>query len=253
MTPETSYSLFANQTQTQDLKSRAGCVEPLTAFPTIVGQVFGNPTVPTAVGQYYSVHAVDVWGKEAEGSAASLSVDTSRAFLVDVIGPKPAVAGDYLICRFVGHRWVADRMGGKGQSVSISIPGCPCSQSPATITMTSSKPSSNNQIFQSAVLQYGPTPSALLPVVLTSSSYLSTATFSDPILNVPFFYFLTCTINSYVLTRVYPSSPFGSPFRDSVRYKWVPGFPGNTCAPFLMTNGQIFLGGDPSCVVTLSQ
>jgi hypothetical protein len=82
MTPETTYSLFTNQRQIQDLRSRTGCVEPLTAFPTVVGQVFGNPTVPTAVGQYYSVHAVDVWGKEAEGSAASLSVDMTRAFLV---------------------------------------------------------------------------------------------------------------------------------------------------------------------------
>jgi hypothetical protein len=252
MTPKPFYSLFAVQKQTQDTDRRRGCVEPLTAFPTLVGQVFGNPTVPTAVGQYYAVHPVDVSGTEQEGGAPVLAVDTSRLFFVDVIGPKPAVAGDYLLCRFVGNRWVADRMG-KGQAVGVIIPGCPCAQSPATITMTSSEPSSNNRIFQSATLQYGPTPSSLLPVVLTPSSYLSTSSFPDPILNVPFYYFLTCSLGAYVLTRVYATSPFGSPFRDSIRYKWVPGFPGNTCTPFLMTNGQIFAGGDASCVVTLSQ
>ena len=135
---------------------------------------------------------------------------------------------------------------------TITVPGCPCTSSPVTIHMTVTNPTLNNHIFNSCTLQYGPTPSSLLPVVLLANSYLSTATFFDPILGVSFYYFLTCTINSYVLTRVYPSSPFGSPFRDSVRYKWVPGFPGNTCTPFSMTSGQIFLGGDPRTTVTIS-
>lgn len=149
-------------------------------------------------------------------------------------------------------QWVFPHRNSTGSGPPVSIPGCPCALSPATINMVSSKPASNNQIFQSATLQYGPTPSSLLPVVLTPSSYLSTSSFPDPILNASFYYFLTCSLGAYVLTRVYVTSPFGSPFRDSIRYKWVPGFPGNICTPFSMTNGQIFTGGDASCVVTLS-
>lgn len=148
------------------------------------------------------------------------------------------------------YRFVYPRKG-KAADICCIIPGCPCALSPRHIQMTSSKPLSNNQIFQSALLEYGPTPSALLPVVLVPNSYLSTTSFFDPILSVPFFYFFTCSIGAYVLTRVYVASPFGSPFRDSIRYKWVPGFPGNTCTPFIMVIGQIFAGGDASCVVTL--
>lgn len=136
---------------------------------------------------------------------------------------------------------------------SVIVPGCPCTSSPAVIAMTSSKPASNNEIFQSARLLYGPTPSTLLPAVLLSSSYLSDTSYNDPILGAAFFYFLTCTINSYVLTRVYPTTSITSPFRDLVRYKWVPGFPGNDCGPpFQMLSGQIFLGGDATCIVTLA-
>jgi hypothetical protein len=144
---------------------------------------------------------------------------------------------------------------GTGAGTDINTPGCACSTTPATITMTVTNPSLNNQIFNSCTIQNGPTPSSLLPVVLTANSWLSTTTFSDPILGVPFYYFLTCTIGKYVLTRVYVSSPFGSPFRDSIRYQWVPGFPGNTCGShgtWAMTNGSIFVGGDPRTTVVLT-
>lgn len=151
-------------------------------------------------------------------------------------------------------QWVFPHRGSSGTGIgTVTLAGCPCTASPTTIHMTSSKPDSNNQIFQSATLVYGPTPTPLLPVVLTTSSYLSTSSFLDPILNLPFFYFLTCSINSYTLTRVYVQFIGGGPGRDSVRYKWVPGFEGDTCTPFLMSVGQMFPGGDTSCVVTLSQ
>jgi hypothetical protein len=181
-----------------------------------------------------------------------LTADASRTFLVDVVGSKPALAGDYLICRFVGNRWAADRMG-KSQPTGVSIPGCPCSLSPMTLHMTSSKPQSNNGIFQSAVFKYGPTPAALLPVVLTPNSYLSTSSFTDQVLKAQFWYYLTCYLGAYVITRVYVTTPVGSPFRDGIRYTWFVGLPGNTCTPFLLSVGSIFSGGDASCVVTISQ
>ena len=252
MTRDLFRPIIKLQSDSKDGDTRRGCVEPVTAFPSLVGQVFGNPTVPTTIGEFYSVHPVDALGTEKEGGSGTLVTDTTRTFLVDVIGPQPAISGDYLICRFLGDRWASDRMG-TGQGQGVTVPGCPCSRSPVTITMHSSEPSSNNQMFQSATLIYGSTPSNLLPVVLQTSSYLSTTSFPDPILGVPFYYFLTCYVGAYVLTRVYVTSPFGSPYRDSIRYSWVPGFSGNTCTPFLMSSGQIYRGGDSTCIVTLSQ
>jgi hypothetical protein len=252
MTPEPYRRILDRQTNMQEAAGRRGCVAPLSAFPTLVGQVFANPTVPTSTGQYFSVHPVDVSGPEQEAGAGVLTTDASRTFLVDVVGSKPAVAGDYLICRFVGNRWVADRMG-TSQPPGVFIPGCPCALSPATLHMTSSKPQSNNGIFQSAVLQYGPTPAALLPVVLTPNAYLSTSSFTDPVLNAEFWYYLLCHFGAYVLTRVYVHTPLSSPFRDAIRYTWFVGLPGNTCTPFLLSTGSVFPGGDATCVVTISQ
>jgi hypothetical protein len=213
-----------------------------------LGVVFANPTVPTVPNVFYSVHPVILTGSQVEGGGLTTVPISSVTDLVLVLGTTPCVAGDQIVYYRVENRWVSQRFATGGGTTIVTIPGCPCTGSPECIGMTVTDPSGNNQIFQNAILKYGPTPSALLPVVFTPTSYLSTTTFFDPILNVDFFYFLTCTINSYVLTRVYVSSPFGSPFRDSVRYKWVPGFPGNDCGPsppFAMTNGQIFLGGDP--------
>jgi hypothetical protein len=133
----------------------------------------------------------------------------------------------------------------------VNIPGCPCSSSPSTLYLHSSKPSSNNGIFKNATLVYGPTPAGLLPVVLTPNSYLSTTSFTDPVLKAEFYYYLTCYLGAYVLTRVYLQTPVGSPFRDGIRYTWFVGLPGNTCMPFSLTVGSMFQGGDTSCVVTV--
>jgi hypothetical protein len=46
---------------------------------------------------------------------------------------------------------------------------------------------------------------------------------------------------------------YGSPYRDTIRYRWLAGYAGNTCSPFLLSNGQIFSGGDASGVVTISE
>lgn len=225
---------------------------PFLGSPAFVGSVV--TATPAPVGKYLILNPLAITGPEVEGGAGSYSTGFGMPPRVPalLLGPHDAATGDYLIARFVGYRWVCEKGTPGGGDIPISIPGCPCASQPPLIDMTSSKPASNNQIFQSAFLQYGPTPGPLLPVVLTPNSYLSTASFPDPILSADFRYFLTCSLGAYILTRVYVTSPFGSPFRDSIRYKWVPGFPGNICTPFSMTNGQIFAGGDSSCIVTLS-
>ncbi len=57
------------------------------------------------------------------------------------------------------------------------------------------------------------------------------------------------------ISRVFPTSVFapdGGPFLDSTVYYWPVGSPGNTCNPFLLSNGIIYAGGDPSCLVVIS-
>lgn len=134
----------------------------------------------------------------------------------------------------------------------IIVDGCPCAYAPATLYVVTSDASKNNQIFNNCTLQYGSTPADLYDVVHSDYSYLSTATFDDPALGVPFSYLLVCSIGAYLLTRVYVTSPIYSPFIDIDRYSWTIGFPGNVCTPFSCMNGQIFQGGDASEVVTVT-
>ena len=88
---------------------------------------------------------------------------------------------------------------------------------------------------------------------LGASSYLSTRTFTDNATNDQFWYYFTCYFNYYILTRVYVTSAYGSPYRDQIRYRWLVGLSGNTCSPFLLSKGAVYAGGDSSCVVTLTQ
>jgi hypothetical protein len=225
---------------------------PVSPYPKLVGCVFGNPTVPTSTGVYYSMHPVDVGGSEGEGNPGVLSVDTSRSFLAYVIGPKAPVAGDSLACWFLGNRWVAERL--SRQATGVFLPGCPCTSVPRTLQVSVSKPNSNGHIFHPATLQYySPVPSQFSSLALGSFAFLSTTSFTDDFSANPFWYLFGCFQGYYALSRVYPGSSTGPAFRDSVRYKWLIGFTGNTCSPFLLSNGVIFSGGDASCVVTMSE
>ena len=221
------------------------------AFPVLVGRVFANPAIPARTGTYVSVHPVEVSGAESEGAAGTLTVDASRTFLAYVVGPTAPVSGDHLLCRFIGDRWLAERMG--GSTTEVIVPGCPCASSPAALHMTASRPDTNNGIFQTSELVYGPTPPGLLSLGIGTSAYLSRSSHTDSSTGDQFRYYLSCFQGFYLLTRVYEKSAYGSPHRDTMRYRWLAGFPGNTCRPFLLTNGQMYPGGDTACVVTISE
>lgn len=251
MTPDRFRGLRTLQNETEQFSRQRGD-GPATPYPSIVGRVFGNPTVPSATGHFFSVHPVDVSGSEAESSPAVLQEDTTRSLLAYVIGTKAPVAGEYLICRFMGNRWVAERMTPQSTH-KVFLPGCPCTQLPQTLHMSVSRPETNNHIFQACTLQYGPTPAGLAPLALGPFSFLSAATFSDDFSSEQFWYYFTCFQGYYMLSRLYLSSVFGSPYRDTTRYTWAIGYPGNTCIPLLLSNGVIFTGGDASCIVTLSE
>ena len=97
----------------------------------------------------------------------------------------------------------------------------------------------------------GSDPGGIASCGIGANSYLSTATFPDYTTGDQFYYLLSCYNGSYVLTRVYITSLYGSPYRDMIRYLWPIGYAGNTCTPFDLAAGQMYIGGDPSCVISI--
>jgi hypothetical protein len=218
--------------------------------PVVVGQVFAAKSIPTASGVYYSVHPVFVGGTESEGRPGAFTVDTSRSFLVYLVGSVPAISGDLLLCRFIGNRWVAERMNHSG-STKINLLGCPC-QVPSTLQMSVQNPSMNFRIFQSATIQWMAVPPVLAALQLGPFAFLSTSQFTDDLSTEPFQYQLFCSGGFFSITRVFAQSQFGSPFREAYRYRWLPGLFGGTCTPFLFPQGQVFQGGNLGTIVSLS-
>ena len=250
MTPDLARILRSEMHRTSVSVERELPPGLLSEYPLLVGRVYGNPTVPTNNSVFVSINPVDVSGIESEGETGIITVDGSRTILVYLMGSKPVVAGDYVICRFLGNRWVAERL---GTSISgISLPGCPCVLVPTTLSMTSSKPSSNNLIFQNATFVYAAPPPNLAALNLGGKCFLSTQQFKDYSTNDQFWYYFGCYQGLYIITRVYATSLYASPYRDQIRYRWLAGTSGNTCAPFLLSKGTIYSGGDASCVVTIS-
>ena len=227
---------------------RLGSPGPLGSDRMAV-QVYDAGAIPTALGVFYATHPVVVAPGATEGAAASVSVDASRTIFVNVLGAVAPVAGDVLIAKSVDHRWVAEKP--HPASGGIIVPGCPCYSSPASLTMTSSKPTSNGGMFQNATIVYGVTPTVLAPLNLGASCYLSTAYFPDLTTGDQFRYNFFCYFGYYILTRVYDTSVYGSPYRDQIRYRWPVGFPGDTCSPFSMASGAIYTGGDTTCIVAV--
>lgn len=132
------------------------------------------------------------------------------------------------------------------------LTGCPCKFVPEVLEMEVNDTGLNFGLFQNTTLVYGPTPPEFLPLNLGARSYLSVDTFTDLITHEAFRYLFLCYTGYYALCRVYAHSRFGSPFRDVFRYTWLIGIRGNTCSPFTLAGGQIYAGGDPRCVVTIT-
>jgi hypothetical protein len=134
----------------------------------------------------------------------------------------------------------------------IHIPGCPCNV-PHTLHMTVVHPEANFGLFQDATLEYTTLPPELAPLGLGTQAFISTSTFTDYVTNDQFWYRFFCSGGFFCIGRVYATSAYGSPYGDIIRYRWLVGQPGNTCSPFLMSNGRIYPGGDPTSVVTISE
>lgn len=138
------------------------------------------------------------------------------------------------------------------QAGPVQVPNCFCDPVPSTLSMISSSSTCNYGMFQSCAIQWGPTPIGYADLDLGAYSFLSVESFPDAIANGAMFqYLLTCQYNQFNLSRVYLSSPYGSPYRDGILYTWVLGSYGNSCIPFELTNGVSFAGSDADCYVQI--
>ena len=243
---------FARLRNSNQIRTSQGPSRDSASLPSFVGQVVSSGS-SIAVGHFLIVSPTSVLGVETEGGAGNLVIAGKSLIPVYLLGPGLPSMGDNLICRFVDHRWVTERTGGSGQGPgtgNIPYPGCACSV-PPTLTMTSANSTCNFNMFQSCTIAYGPPPPGFSNMALGPKVWMSTKSFLDPIANSLFYYYLGCNYNQFYLTRLYATSPYGSPYRDATLYTWLVGSYGNTCVPFKLDNGSPFQGSDISCFVTI--
>lgn len=217
--------------------------------PSFVGKV---TTAAPAVGKFMKVTPQTLTGTESEGSTGSLAaLDSSAVVVVLAIGPAAPVTGDFVVCRFVDNRWVAERgtTGGGGGGGTHTFSGCACTTVPDMLTLTSCLSPGAFGLWPSATLQFFSSLSGPTSGGFTVPGYVSTASFTDTLLNLQFFWFLTCDFSGFVLSRYYPVGPGGSPaFADGNDVIWNT----LTCSPFsLITNSGDQTGHSiaPNCIV----
>ncbi len=223
--------------------------------PAFLGQVTSSAS-SIGVGMFLLVRPTAVLGAEVEGGPGIFTAAGTTTVPVCLVGPEAASPGDFLVCRFIDNRWVAERTnisGGGGGSGGIgTLPTCFCTAIPATLTMTSASSTCNYGMFQTCTLQYGAVPAGYATLGLGANAFISLQSFPDVLADGALFqYMLTCSFNQFSLTRLYISSPYGSPYRDAVLYSWFVGSYGNTCTPFHLDNGSPYPGSDSTCSVTI--
>ena len=95
----------------RDAFRRPGSLLASSGSPAFVGKV---TTASPMVGHFAAVTPTTVLGGEVAGGAATLTAKPGSV-MVYLLGPAAPATGDYLVCRHVDHRWVAERMtGGSG-------------------------------------------------------------------------------------------------------------------------------------------
>lgn len=205
---------------------------------TMVGRVV-TPSAAIAVGRFLMVNPVTVLGEEREGAPGVAVVDSSAAVPVYLVGPHLAQQGEYLACRFINYRWVADR-GGSTPAVSHFLTGCPCARLPDTFSMhVQSQPTNKTTSYVfPAAFQWMTKPAELAIYRTDAVGYYSTRTFFSSDQLYKFRYTFGCSQGLYYVTCLMtPDSPLGYPGALFI-INWLVGLPGNTCTPFALSNGS---------------
>jgi hypothetical protein len=220
-------------------------------YPRFVGRVRTRVIQTSAAGQFIVVNPVNVLGVEAEGSIPTLVPDMSSNVFVDLLGTRIPSVGEDLICHYVDYRWVAERSDQRVIMQFGSIPGCVCRQIPVTLQVSVDGPCQG--IFKACTLVYGATPPEFSDFEIGPNCYLSSIAFVDDFSSLSYRYILGCDGVSFTLSRLFLPSDVTTAFRDSSDYQWTIGLRGNVCSPFLLSNGTIYQGGNPMCLVVISQ
>lgn len=249
--------------------------------PPIGPEVVGRRDLPAALGNAALAAARALAGRAdrwpAEEFTARLSGTTSPYHFTEAIrthagawadGPRSTAASGMLAHELNG----ASGLGGQaftlwpgpgdyrfeairsGTTTSYDYPvvgyGCPCDPLPTSIYLVVAG-SCDMNLFRDCKFTYGPTPPEYSTLSLGPNAFLSTETFTDMETGDPFRYYLSCDSLTFNLTRVYPTSIFGTPLRDIERYRWsVPGG-SNQCTPLYLPDGVIYSGGDLGCHLAL--
>lgn len=204
----------------------------------MVGRVV-TPSTAIAVGKFLTVTPLSVLGAEVEGGAGATTVDSSAAIAVYLVGPQPAQQGDLLVCRFVDFRWVADR-GGSTVVVGHNLTGCPCPVIPDTFSMhVKSQPPSRTESFAfPATFQRMTRPAVLATYRTAPVGWYSTQVYQSSDHYYKYYYSFGCSQGLYFVTCLMtPDSPVGYP-GEFLIMNWLVGLPGNSCSPFLLSNGN---------------
>ena len=208
-----------------------------------IGQVV-TPSASIAVGKFLEVHPATVLGGEAEGAPGAFSSDTSLQVPVYLIGPHLATQGDFLVCRFVDFRWVAERMSA-ATGGGFTIFGCPCAKIPGTLYLhvkVRSFPNPNVLLAYPATLQRMARPADLEGWSSDLTGWYSTTPFLSTDGSYKFRYWFGCSQGIYFVHMLATlDSPVPHREKNIVMY-WSIGHPGNTCGPpqgaaFSLTSG----------------
>jgi hypothetical protein len=224
-------------------------MDEITYFDRILG--FLKSTNPNSIGVYLFTVGRPTW-PDTEGALVSVENDQTQTVPVAWIGPQAPLVNRPYMLHPSGNRYIAGS--GKPAVVTppgVNIPGCLCQNVPATLYMRPNDVTLNGGMFQNCTLQWGPTDPYFANLALGPNTFMSRESFIDSI-NQTFWYYFNCTSSNFTLTRLYKSSLFGSPYRDSVRFTWPIGSAGNTCVPFLLTTGTVYQGGDTRSQITVT-
>ena len=236
-----------------DLRARwANGLGPIATgdTPTMVVSVYNGGAIPASLPAQFLCHPVVMSGAESEGGAVVATAAIPQHMVVTVVGTSAPSVGDLLLARQIDGRWVAERYG--SGATNVVIPGCACSSTPRTLTMTVVVPDATAPLLNSCTIVYGPTPSSLSAIGLGANSYLSTSMFADPTTGDSFWHYFYCSSGYYTIRSVYPTSAYGSPYRSAILFRWPIGAGGNTCSPLNLLTGQVYSGGDIHTTVHLT-